>query len=213
MRRLLACLLVAAVVPGAAVGATSTTGIVPEDQARAKAMNLRKSDFLPGFVARKVTSDGGDLGKLRCPGIESNDVRATGHASTPNFTRGPVFVRSIASVYGTPADADAVWRDVGSTAGRECIAKIFRRAFEQPDTRLVSFRKVPFPRIAARALAFRAVAKYKTVPVYLDIVMLKHSRAGVILTAGGALVPLQRGDLVQFARILAGRMTTAMRGA
>jgi hypothetical protein len=111
------------------------------------------------------------------------------------------------------ADADAFWRDLESTLGRECLAKVFRRVFERSGSRLVWFRKTSFPRTAQRTIAFRGVAKVESVPVCFDLVLLKHERAAVMLSAGGALVPLQRGDLVQFARILAGRMETAVRGA
>lgn len=216
LRRLFACLVLTAVVlPGAALAARadSVQAKDPQDEARAEAMLLRKSDFLPGFVPKR-SSGSGDLGggKLECPGLETEHIDPTGNANSPRFQNGPVFVISQASVFGTLADANAVWRDFTSSAGRECFTKIVRRAFEAAGTKLVSVRRVPFPRVAQRTQAFRIVVKVKTVPVYLDWVMLKHSRAAAMLMTGGALVPLQRADLLSFARIIAGRMATAMRG-
>jgi hypothetical protein len=215
VRRLLACFaLVAVLVPGAAAAAHAGSAQArdPEDQARARAMLLRKSDLLPGFVARGGASGDDNLTGLQCPGIETAGVQPTGNVSSPNFSRAPIFVSSHATLFGTAAEAGAVWSDFGSKAGRECLVKILRRAFVGDGT-LVSFRKTSFPRVGQRTLSFRVVAKVRGIPAYLDWVMVKHSRAIAIVLAGGATTAVTREYVLALTRIVHGRMKTAMRGA
>ena len=175
-------------------------------------MLLRKSDFPSGFTAKRTSGDGDSSpGDLQCPGVKSEDVEPTGVATSPNFSRGPFFVLSNGTVFGTRPDAEAVWRDFDSRAGRACFAKIVGKAFEGRSVTLVSVRRVAFPRVGQRSLAYRLVAKFRTVPVYLDWIMAKHSRAAIMIMAGGAFTPVPRSELVRLARISAGRMAAQMR--
>ena len=57
------------------------------------------------------------------------------------------------------------------------------------------------------------MAAAQGVDVYIDFVILQHSRAHVGLAAGAALTTYPKAETVRLARLLAGRMTKAMRGA
>ena len=213
LRRLLLLLVLVALLAPAVALAGATQARNPEDQARAKAMLLRKSDLVPGFVARGGSSDGSNLTGLSCPGVRSAGIQPTGKASTPNFSRpSGIFLSSHAYLFGTTADANAVWRDFGSKAGRACVVKIFRQAFVG-EGKLVSFRTVSFPRVGERSLAFRIVAEVQSVRATVDWIMTKRSRAlGIVLT-GSVGFPIARSYVVSLTRIVAGRMKTVMRGA
>lgn len=211
MRRLLACFaLVAVVVPGAAV-ADSAQARDPEDQARAKAMLLRKSDLVPGIVVRPRGADA-ILTRLDCPGLRSVDVEPTGYAGTPSFTGSGLFVSSQATILDTTADADLLWRDLGSNAGRACLAKAIRQAFVD-DGAVISFGRTSFPRVGPRTLAFRLVAEVQGVRATVDWVMTKRGRAIGSLVAGAVGSGVVRSFVVTWARTVAGRMKTALRGA
>jgi hypothetical protein len=212
LRRLLACFaLVALLLPAAAV-AGSAQARDPEDQARAKAMLLRKSDLVPGSVARGRASDFSILTGLDCPGLRSADIEPTGYAGTPTFTRPGLFVSSQATILGTTADADLLWRDLGGKAGRACLAKVLRQAFVG-DGAVISFGTISFPRVGQRTLAFRLVAEVRGVRATMDWVMTKRARAIGSLVAGAVGSGVVRSFVVRWARTVAGRMQTAMREA
>jgi len=114
------------------------------------------------------------------------------------------------------ADASASWRRATSAAGVGCARDLLRREFAKEQVQLVSLRKVSFPRIGQRTLAYRVVLSAKqgqtTFKFYLDLVVLMHSRAQAQVIAGSAFQPFPKAEAVRLARIVGGRMTRAMRG-
>jgi hypothetical protein len=76
---------------------------------------------------------------------------------------------------------------------------------------------VAFPRISDRTVAYRGKFSVPSaqgpVSLYLDLVVLMHSRAQSQLSVVSALVPPQKAEVLRLARIVAGRMATAMRGS
>ena len=184
--------------------------IVPADQARAKAMLLRKTDLGPGFKAAKATSDDEDS---YCQALDESDLTLTGEAESPNLERGVAFVGALAQVYETRADANSSWRRGTSAAGEKCARDEFRKRFATDGIRLVSFRRVSFPRLAERGVAYRMIATSQGVRVYFDIVVLQKSRAQAALLFGSALTAVPRSDQIRLAAVIAARMTTAMRGS
>jgi hypothetical protein len=188
--------------------------IEPADQARARAMLLRKTD-LPGFRAERNTS-GGDI-DFACAALGESDLTLTGLADSPEFSAGPAFASSEAQVYESIADGSAAWTRDTSTAGIACLKSTLRREFAKEGLTLLSFRKLAFPPVSQRSAAYRIALSGKSqgisVRVFFDAVVLLHSRAEVFLAVGSALVPPVKSVDVGLARTLASRMKTAMRGA
>jgi hypothetical protein len=184
------------------------------DNARARAMLVKRAD-LPGFGTQAGSAE--EI-HVDCPAaVSESDLTLTGEAEGRQFESGPVFVGSGAQVYESVADADASWRRSTSAAGLTCARLQLRRNFEAQGVRLRSLRSIAFPRVSERTVAYRATlsatSPQGTVPAYVDLVGLMHGRAHVSIFVGAALVkPTKSGEL-RLARIVAGRMKTAMRGS
>ena len=189
--------------------------ITAADQARGRAMLVKRSDLTAGF-RREAPSNEPDP-HIDCPSsVSEADLTQTGDVEGPGFTRGLVTLTSAAQLYESVADASASWRRNTSAAGIECLRDLARREFATGDLRFVSLRKISFPRVAQRTVAFRIVLSGKvqqqTIKVYGDVVVLMHSRAHAQVTAITPLQPFPRADLVALARVVSGRMARAMRG-
>lgn len=98
----------------------------------------------------------------------------------------------------------------------DCARGLLRREFAKERVKLVSLRKVAFPRVGQRTVAYRVVLSAKqgqlTFRFYLDLVVLMHSRAHAQVIAGSAFQPFPKAEAVRLARIVADRMARAMRG-
>jgi len=178
-------------------------------------MLLRKADLSPAYRAER--SSGPDT-EIDCPGLDESDLTLTGEGESPTFTLLDIeFVASVAQVYESWEDANASWKRGASAAGTRCLKETLRREFAKDGVRLRSLRKIAFPQVAQRTAAYRvaliAGTEAQPVPVYIDLVVLMHSRAQVGLYFGAGLAPTARADELRLARLIAGRMARAMRGA
>src|SRR5688500_2616166 len=176
LRRLLACfILLALVASGAALAGRGDPkeNFNPADQARAKAMLVRVSD-LPGSRGTKSSQTDDDF---YCEALDESALTLTGEAQSPDIARGLFFVSALSQIYQTRRDADIAWRQGLSSAGISCLREGFRREVTSPNSKFVSFRKIPFPRLAERTGAFRIVATTQGVPFTIDVVVLMQSRA------------------------------------
>lgn len=213
---LLACVVGLAITGGAlADHQDPQKRITPADQARARAMLLQQSDFAPGFK-RDPSSNEPDP-HIDCPpAVSEADLTLTGDVDGPMFARGVVSVQSVAQIYESVAEASASWRRGTSAAGVDCARDLLRREFAKEQVQLVSLRKVAFPRVGHRTVAYRVVLSAKqgklTFRFYLDLVVVMHSRAQAQVIAGSAFQPFPRAEAVRLARIVADRMARAMRG-
>lgn len=213
MKRSLALVLVIMLgTAGAALGGRGDPEkrIVPADQARAKVMLLRRSDFGSAF---KTTPPSGAETDFYCKALDESDLTLTGEAESPTFQGGVEFVSSLSQVYESRADSNASWRRGTSAAGETCARDAFRRQFQKDGVRMESFRRIAFPPSAERSVAYRLVAFSQGARVFLDVVVLKQGRAQAALLLGSALTPMPKDVEVQLARVVAGRMKSAMRGA
>jgi hypothetical protein len=214
VRRLLAlALIVALAATGAALAARGDPQerITPRDQGRAKAMLVTAAD-VPGFRPGPAGA-GGDF---YCKALDESDLTLTGQAEGRQFALGVVFVGSSSQLYESVADAHASWRRNTSAAGVRCGTTLLRREFARGGARLVSLRKLAFPRVSQRTAAYRARLSVTTsqgvVPLYIDLVGLMHTRAQATVVVGSALVAPARAEELRLARLVAKRMATAMRG-
>jgi hypothetical protein len=188
--------------------------LTPADNARARAMLVTRADLPPGFQGQ---ADQAQDPHTDCPpGVSESDLTLTGEAEGRQFARGAVFVASAAQVYRSAADADSSWRRATSAAGVRCATTLLRREFAKQRIQLVLLRRVAFPRVSQRTVAYRvrlsAGTPQGTVPLFVDVIAHMHGRAQATVILGTPLVPPQRADELRLARLVAGRMAAAMRG-
>ena len=175
-------------------------------------MLIKRADLGPGFAASPQSS--ADVDDY-CKALDESDLTVTGEAESPAFRRAVVSVSSAASVYESTADASASWRRSASAAGERCARDVLRREFAKQGITLVSFRRVPFPNVAERTVAYRlrlaTEMQGTTVPLVLDLVAVQQSRAQVSTFFTG-LSAIPRSEQVLLVRVVAERMARAMRG-
>ncbi len=183
------------------------------DNARARAMLVKRTDLPAGFQPQ--LSSTADPHTDCAAQVSASDLTLTGDAEGQQLALGAVFVASAAQVYESVADSSASWERAKSAAGRRCATELLRREFAKQGVDLVSVRTVSFPRVSDRSIAYRvtlsAPTAQGTVPAYVDLVAMTHSRAQATVIVGSAFVPPQRVEKLRLARIVAGRMATAMR--
>jgi hypothetical protein len=211
--RLLAVALLALLLTSTALAARGEPQrqIRAADQARAKAMLLKRTDLPPGFkVAPADTSSESDP---YCKALDESDLTLTGDADS-EFRKPPFQVSSTANVYESVADANASWRRGTSAAGIRCLRRVFATELaKQGNVKLRSFKRIPFPRVAQRSVAFRIEVRSQGIPLYLDLPVLQHGRAHASLAFISGFAPVPKAEQVRLARLVAARAATAMRGA
>ena len=177
-------------------------------------MLIKRTDLPAGFQARPTS--GADPHADCSSSVSESDLTVTGGSVGKQFALGVVFVASASQVYASVADASASWRRATSPASVKCATALLRREFSKQGIDLVSLRKIAFPRVSERTVAYRvrlsATTEQGPVPLYVDIVALMRSRAQATVIVGSALVVPARVDELRYARLLAGRMARAMRG-
>jgi hypothetical protein len=184
--------------------------ITPADQARAKSMLLRASDFNHAFTERpSPSSDSG----FSCAAIDESDLTITGRATSPSFTGAAEYVASTADVYESRADANASWKRGTSQAGLDCLGRSVRRQLRGPGVRFVSFGRISFPGRGDRSVAFRAIAAQQGLRVYLDVVAMQVARAEASVVYISVLSPPPQGELRRLTAVVAKRAARAMRGS
>jgi hypothetical protein len=128
-----------------------------------------------------------------------------------------VFVTSSATVYATRSDAATSWRQGTGAVGRRCLRNELAREFAKVGARVSSLRPLAFPAMAQRSAAYRltltAETQGQTLTVTLDAVVLMQGRALATVVVGTAFAQPDLAADVKLARVVAGRMQKAMRGA
>lgn len=180
------------------------------DQARARAMLLKKADFAPDTKVVQSTTPEQDF---YCRALDESDLTLTGEAESPAFERGLTFVQSATQVYASVADANASWRRGRSRAGEKCARDEFRDSFATDGLTLESFARTPFPRLAQKSVAYRVIVSNPAtgLRIFVDVVLLQQSRGHAAVLLGAGLSPFPRAEGVRLARIAAGKMARSMR--
>jgi len=218
LRRLLVCvLLLASLALSATAAATHQDPqkrLTKADNARARALLIKRTDLPAGFQARPAS---GQDPHIECAAsVSESDLTLTGEADGKQFGLSVVFVGSASQVYASASDASSSWRRATSAAGVKCATTLLRRGFSKQGIDLVSLRRIAFPRVSDRTVAYRvklsATTEQGPVPLYVDLVALMHSRTQATVIVGTALVPPTRADELRYARLVAARMARAMRG-
>ncbi len=215
IRLVVPLLLVALVVAAAALAGRGDPkrAITEADQARAKAMMLRKADLSSAF---RATPSGGES-DFYCAAFDESDLTLTGDAESPVFTLAPggVLVRIVGSagrIYRTVSDADASWRRNTSAAGERCGRIELQSVIRNTGGQLVSFGRRAFPRLAPRTVAYHVVGAVPGSPgtINFDFVFLQRQRAQVEIVVFTKGEPVSKAELVRFARIVADRQRAVL---
>jgi hypothetical protein len=214
------CRLLAAVVLGVLVASGTAAAnhldpqkkIKPADQARARAMLLKKADLGPGVVSQTNGSEP----HVNCTGVDLSDLIVTGEARSPTFARGVTLFTATAEIYRTVADSSASWRQTTGAAWTTCLREVWGTEYAKQGFTLQSLSKLAFPRVGLKTVAFRILLSGEvqglTVPFTLDVVVLMQSRAQVALIFGSVAAPAKAEEL-RLVRLTAKRMATAMRSS
>jgi len=221
VRRIAIFALAALVALALTVGALAARGdptkaITAADQARAKSMLLRRADLTASFRA-SPTGKGSDA---YCAAADESDLTLTGDAESPEFSRQTsasiLFVTSGASVYETESEASTSWRRNTSAAGEACARRVVAAELGRSGLRVRSFGRAAFPAVAPLTIAYRVIASVpassRTIPAYIDVVVLQRGRAQAVLLVGSAPAAVARTETAALARTMAVRMKAAMGG-
>jgi hypothetical protein len=204
--------LVAAGVGSAANPSKEKIALTAAGKAKARAEVLRRPDL--GGVGWQGGAKKPDLSSTM-PGCsyrpKQSDLVLVGAAET-TWRQQVIEVDSEAQVLRTARMVRLDWRrTVLAPQVLPCLRSGFAKSLGSGG-KLVSFRQVAFPRLAALSRAYRGVADVKTplgkVPIEVDVVVFGSGRNELTLTItgpAGAKASL-RHEEVRLGRVLAGRM-------
>lgn len=215
-KRVSACLLLALVVAGGAVAARGDPQkqFTRADQARAKAMLLRKTDFAQEWKTSKPSDEEVDF---FCAALDESDLTLTGEGESLDFEQEKasryLYAGSLSYIYKTTAQSAESWRQSTNAAGLRCAARGFEHVAKEEGGKFVSLRRIAFPRLAPQTVAYRVTLKFAGVPLILDTVMMRYGRAqaGPLLMGSPSAFP--HAEEVRLAKLVAQRMAEAMSGA
>jgi hypothetical protein len=174
--------------------ATAGTGdyrykIVPADRAMAKLAVLKSSDFEAG-----LGWTGGPTKPARnapdCPqwASQRGDLVITGEAESRFDYSGGGYIESSAGVFRTVAMLEKDWnREGGNSALLACLRADFDKwAKKDGSGRLVSFKRLAFPKTGSHTNAFRGLIRFqKGGGVWWDVIQFTSGRT--VCTLGIAL--------------------------
>lgn len=223
MRRRLATVLVALVLPAVALaaGTDPQKRLTAADQRKAASIVLRKSDFAAGWTKGAITPSD-DESDFECPGYnpDQSDLVLTGEKIAEFNAKDRLpSVYSVSNVYRTRREAALGWARSDKPALVPCAATMFVGEFAKDGTKAKVTRKgkIAFPRYAPRTSAYRFALDVTvsrngtptTVPFTIHMVALGHGRGDhFMMTIGvGAGVPI--ADLKAFSRLTAQRLAAA----
>ena len=172
------------IVPIALAGGQPVVRLNPADQAAAKAATLKLSDFVSGFGWKGGAKKPSFAADNTC-GVERSDLVITGAARSEfSAAGGAAQVRNETYVLETPGMVSAEWqRSVGSAAFWACQLKEYAKP--APDFKLVSFKKVAFPKLTRYSARYRLVADFgkpgSARRMVSDTVVLGHGRNEITL--------------------------------
>jgi hypothetical protein len=209
---------VALLLAASGVGAASTppnhvqVRLNAADQAAARAAVVRRADlgstgWSGGAAKPDLTST------ISCPGYtpKQSDLVLTG-AAEADFRKSALALQSVAQVLKTTTMVARDWqRTVASPKAFACLRTTLTRSLPAGE-RLVSFRRLPFPRLARYSAAFRAVIDVSVLGrharVLADIVVAGRSRTELTLSVeapAAARATVTRAE-VRLLRVLLARV-------
>ncbi len=217
VRRRSTLLLVSAIAAFALVGLATAENykiqLTPAGQAAARATVLKKADFAPapGWKGGLKKADLSDQGPL-CPNFKpkESDLVINGVAESDWLHPSGFAIVSLSAVLRTAGMVELDWqRSVDAPTMLPCMSKVL---VEQvgANARLVSARRVAFPRLATLTDAFRINVGFSNskARMVIDLVFLGSGRTEmnlVFIAPLGAAADLHAAE-IRLARILVSRI-------
>jgi hypothetical protein len=165
------------------------------DQARARAVSLRLSDFGAGW--KQGPPSNRDEPNPRCSTYnpDQSDLIETGTYDSPNFSRPDgASVSSSSGVFRTAAMAKQGYARVALPQLPKCFAELFKKGITKPNSATVLFAgPLGFPSYGERSNAYRIRVSVKTpsatVPATIDVVIFNRGRIDVAIIFVGISQP------------------------
>jgi hypothetical protein len=186
--KLLAAVLLAAFLAGAALAGDPVQKYTAADMARAKAIGFQRTDFPAGWTAKPSTPSKTADSTCKSFDPDESDLVETAKANSPEFTGpdGYSQVFSTVGIFQTLAQARASWSRVVRPAMLQCFSELITKS-SPPGSTISALAKgtLPFPKVAPRTAAYRLVigvapeGAAASVKLYLDLVLLGAGRANV----------------------------------
>jgi hypothetical protein len=199
VRRLLGLMVLAAAV--AVPAALASNGdpqkrLTKADQAKARAIVLRRSDFPAGWVGKPNTNTSQDNPRCSTYNPDQSDLVETGDVDSPDFTRADgSFVSSSVGIFKTAAMAKTGYARVARPELASCFGELFKKGAAPAKVQLLHVGALPFRRLRDRANAYRLTANVTlqgtTIPVAIDIVTFNRGRVDAAMIFLGIRGPLQ----------------------
>jgi hypothetical protein len=189
--------LAAAVVVPVALGSDGEPQkrLTKADQAKARAIALRRSDFPARWVAKPNTNASQDNPRCSNYNPDQSDLIETGDVDSPDFTRADgSFVSSSVGVFKTAAMAKTSYARVARPQLASCIGELFTKGAAPATVELLHVGAMPFRRLGDRSNAYRLTANVilqgMTIPVAIDIAAFNRGRVDVAMIFLGIRHPL-----------------------
>lgn len=209
------------VVSGAAAAADGEPRkvLTEKGQATANSVVLKRADLPAAFSMQRRPDEPLPKG-VRCDPLDESDLTVSGDAQSPDFALNQpgiyVTIGSSAQVYRSLREAALSWTRGNTAQTTRCFADIVRlSAPREQKMKIVSSKRLSFPNVAPRTIAFRVVAELtlpgnRRVRAYVDAVVLQNGRiqSGLVFTSLGR--PLARAEELGLATLLALRMADAV---
>jgi hypothetical protein len=221
VNRILGALLVLCIaVPAVALAADTDPKkkITAADQAKARSMVLKRTDFTAGWKKVPASPDSDAV----CPGFnpDESDLTLTGEAESDfEHSQAVLFVGSASEIFATKEEAAKSWARGDRPALARCLGYFFKQGQTTKATKvtIVSAGRMAFPKLAPRTTAFKVVArlaitsegKTTRVPVTLQLIAFGQGRgdASMLAITPGAGIPMT--ELRALGKLLAARLAAA----
>ena len=169
------------------------------DQALARRINLRQSDFPAGWAPFET------FPVFSCPGFKPklSDLTVSGDVESLAFATDQAIASSRASIYVSETQAQVAFKRLARLAAARCFADLVRAG----GATVLQLRKISFPALGSETRAFRVVASDRELIVTFDFVTFRRGRAVVQLGFGSLVQPLP------IAHELAAKVAARARGA
>jgi hypothetical protein len=195
--KILAGIAIALVVVAGAAAATSSKPkkqIIPALQAKAKAINVKVSDFpKASWKANPPDSSNSDTPTCSFYNPDQSDLTENADADSPQFTLpSSSFVSSNTSFFKTDAQGRTAYARVVQPKLPLCLAQIFQKGAGGPSkVKIVSAAAKTFPKVPGmeRSNAYRIAADFKqgkqVVHTYLDVVVMNRAKIDIVIFFAG----------------------------
>jgi hypothetical protein len=165
------------------------------DQAKARAISLRRSDFSSGWVGKPNTNTSQDSPRCSNYDPDQSDLIETGDVDSPDFSRPEgSFVSSSVGIFKTRKMAQTGYARVARPQLASCFGELFTKGVAPAKVQLLQIGPLAFRRLGDRSNAYRLRANVTvqgtTVPTTIDIVMFNRGRVDVAMIFAGLFRPL-----------------------